>query len=96
MQVSTSQELEGAKVVRTIGRITAGSTWHGCKAGDEAAFRNQALAALISQAKEYEANAILDIAFETCDAQYLDLSGVPVQQTKISGLAVKTMQVREQ
>ena len=95
MQVITSQELTGAKIIRTIGKISAASPWHGCEVGHEDKFRDQALAALIAEAKEFEANAILGVSYETRDAQYTDLSGIPVRQTRISGIAVKTAKVCE-
>jgi uncharacterized protein YbjQ (UPF0145 family) len=90
MQVVTTQELAGATIVRTIGKISAVSHWHGCEVGGEDTFRDQALAALVEQAKEYDANAILGVRYDTCEAEYLDLSGVPVRQTRVWGIAVKT------
>jgi uncharacterized protein YbjQ (UPF0145 family) len=89
MQVSTTQDVQGARVVREIGRITASSCWHGRRAVSEEDYRSQALAALIAEAKEYEADAIVEVRYDTDDAQYLDLSGVPVKRTCISGIAVR-------
>ncbi len=95
MQVSNTQDIQGARVVREIGRISAASCWHGRLAGSEADYRSQALEKLIAEAKEYEADAIVGVSYETDDAHYLDLSDVPVKRTCISGIAVRTTPVRK-
>ncbi len=89
MQVSTSLGLQGARVIRKIGRITATSAWHGQNCASQNASRDQALAALIAKAKDFEADAIIGVDFAVDDARVLDLTSIPVERTAATGIAVK-------
>ena len=89
MQVTTSLEIQGARVIRQIGRITAASCWHRHNSASDDASRQQALDALIAKAKDFEADAIIGVDFSVDDARVLDLTSIPVERTEASGIAVK-------
>jgi uncharacterized protein YbjQ (UPF0145 family) len=88
MLVSTEMELEGAKVVREIGRISAVSGWHGSNC-DCGAHRSKALEALVMVAKDYEADAIIGLDYSTDGARAVDLAELPIERVAVSGIAVK-------
>ncbi|MGE3247758.1 MAG: hypothetical protein AB7J19_15640 [Beijerinckiaceae bacterium] len=89
MLVSDTLELQDARVVREIGRISAASGWHGHSSQDEAVYRNRALDALIMLAKDFEADAIIGVDFSVDGASAVDLAEVPVERISVSGIAVK-------
>lgn len=93
MLVSSELQLEGARIVREIGRITAASGWHGAKSSVPETHRSNALDALIQTAKDFEADAIIGINYVVDAAKAVDLSAVPVERIAASGIAVKLARV---
>ena len=88
MLVCTDTVITGARIVQEIGRITAASGWHGVNC-ERAAYRDQALKALIAKAKDFEADAVIDLDYSIDGANDLDLTSIPVERIAVSGIAVK-------
>lgn len=89
MQVSTNHEIQGSRVVREIGRISAATGWQGTINGSAEELRAYALQRLIAQAKDYDADAIVDVDYSVDGVQACDLSPVSLKRVAVSGVAVK-------
>ena len=92
MQVSRSHRLEGARYHYLIGRIKACAIWRavGAAAGDDD--RLAALQALIREAQDYDADAIIGLDFEIDGVSCADIGGAPLQRVSATGIAVKFAQ----
>jgi len=89
VQVSTNHEIQGSRVVREIGRISAATGWQGAINGSAEELRASALQRLIAQAKDYDADAIVDVDYSVDGVQACDLSPVSLKRVAVSGVAVK-------
>ena len=89
MQVSASHEIQGSRVVREIGRISAATGWCGTVDASADELRASALRRLIAQAKDYDADAIVDLDYSIDGVQACDLSAVSLKRVAVSGVAVK-------
>ena len=89
MQVSHTNELEGGRGHYSIGRIKASSNWRGADAFGAEADRLAAIAALIREAQEYDADAIIGLDFEVDAIKRADLDGAPLRRVAATGIAVK-------
>lgn len=87
MQVTRAHGLDGSRGHRPIGRIRASSGWRA--AGLVEADRQAAVQALIREAEDYEADAIVDLAFEVDGAPCADIGGAPLQRVAATGVAIK-------
>ena len=88
MLVCTERNIEGARVIHEIGRITAASGWQGSD-NTCATQHEQALQALIALAKEFEADAIVGVDYVEDGARAVDLTERAVKRVAASGIAVK-------
>ena len=86
MIVSSENALEGGRVVKEIGRISAASSWAG-KSVESA--RENALARLIAAAKDFEADAIIGVNYEVDGVVTHDLGAVALERVQVSGIAVR-------
>ena len=93
MQVSTAQELDGGRHLLSIGRIKATSRWCGSSGKSLEASRADAVAALISEAQDYDADAIIALDFEMDAVKGADIDGVSLQRVLATGIAVKFAQM---
>ena len=91
MQVSRSHRLEGARYHYLIGRIKACAVWRAVGAAGEND-RLAALQALISEAQDYDADAIIGLDFEVDGVNCADIGGAPLQRVAATGIAVKFAQ----
>ena len=89
MQVSHTHELEGGRNHYSIGRIKASSAWRAANAFTTEADRLAAVRALIREAQEYDADAIIGLDFEVDAITRADLDGAPLQRIAATGIAVK-------
>jgi uncharacterized protein YbjQ (UPF0145 family) len=87
VQVSTNHEIQGSRVVREIGRISAATGWQGTVDASADELRAYALQRLIAQAKDYD--AIVDVDYSVDGVQACDLSTVSLKRVAVSGVAVK-------
>ena len=92
MQVSQSLELEGGRDHYSIGRIKATSGWRAVNAPGSEADRQAAVRALIREAQEYDADAIIGLDFEVIGVKRADIDGTPLQRIAATGIAVKFAQ----
>lgn len=91
MQVSRSHILEGARFHYLIGRIKACAVWRAVGAAGEDD-RLAALQALIREAQDYDADAIIGLDFEVDGVNCADIGGAPLQRVAATGIAVKFAQ----
>ncbi len=89
MQVSRSHELEGGRGHYSIGRIKASAGWRAVGASAAEDDRLAALKALIREALEYDADAIIALDFEVDGVMCADIGGAPLQRVAATGIAVK-------
>ncbi len=92
MQVSHSNKLEDGRDHYSIGRIKASSGWRAAGAASPEADRDAAVQALIREAQEYDADAIIDLDFEVDRIRRADIDGAPLQRIAATGIAVKFAQ----
>ena len=90
MRISFTNEIDGGQIVYPIGRIRAASGWRASTTSpaDESA-KDVALRALIQQATEFEADAIIGVDFEIDGASHLDLANVYLKRVAATGIAVR-------
>jgi len=87
-QVSRSHRLEGARCHYLIGRIKACAIWRAAGEDDRLA----ALQALIREAEDYGADAVIGLDFEIDGVSCADIGGAPLQRVAATGIAVKFAQ----
>ena len=89
MQVSYVDRLEGGRRYHSIGRIKACSCWRGASAPAPEADRLEAVRALIREAEDYGADAIVSLDFEVDSVDRVDIGGAPLRRVAATGIAVK-------
>jgi uncharacterized protein YbjQ (UPF0145 family) len=89
MQVSDTDELEGGRSHYSIGRIKATSGWRAADAPGAEADRLAAVKALIREAQEYGADAIIGLHFEVDAIKRADIDGAPLRRVAATGIAVR-------
>ncbi len=90
MQISTTNEVEGGRVLYPIGRVQAASSWHGAALADDAAGqRKAALEALIAAAQEFDADAIIGVDYAYDEVKHGELLAVELRRVSATGIAVK-------
>ena len=89
MQVSHNHELEDGRQIFEIGRITAVGAWRGAGAARGEAERLVALKALIREAEDCGADAIVGVDFKIDGVKGADIDGVPLQRVVAHGVAVR-------
>jgi len=88
MQVSFSPALGGGRAQISIGRLKATTGWRAAR-GLVADFdREVALRALVREAEEYGADALVDVSFEVEEVRGPDIDGVPLRRVTATGTAV--------
>ena len=92
MQVSFSKGLDDGRETTAIGRIKAATRWRAADEPGSEAERQAAIEALMREAAEYGADAIVDVRFEVDDVKGVDIDGVALQRVTVSGLAVRFAQ----
>jgi uncharacterized protein YbjQ (UPF0145 family) len=91
MHISRSPTLDGGRHHHLIGRLKGCAVWRAVGTAGEAD-RTAALQALIREAQEYDADAILGLDFELDGVDCADIGAVPLQRVAATGIAVKFAQ----
>jgi uncharacterized protein YbjQ (UPF0145 family) len=91
MIVSHTADVEGSEIVATIGRIQAASGWHASgtapqQGGD---WRLVALQRLIHEAKDCEADAVVEVDYEVDGVRVSDLTDIAIERVRARGVAVR-------
>ena len=89
MRISATDSIDGGRIVYPIGKIRAASGWHAAQldahSGD---WRERALRELIRRAEDVDADAIIDVDFQT-DAVVAVEGFVNLSRVLATGTAVK-------
>ena len=89
MQVSFSRALDDKRTQIPIGRVNATTGWRAAR-GLVADFdREIALRALVREAEEYGADALVEVSFEIEEVRGPDIDGVPLRRVTATGTAVR-------
>jgi uncharacterized protein YbjQ (UPF0145 family) len=89
MQISATNAIAGRRVLHTIGKIEAASPWHAAEGGQsQADWREIILRDLVRKAEDFDADAIIEIVYET-DGVILFDGGVRLIRILAIGTAVK-------
>ena len=90
MQISFTNEVESGRVLYSIGRVQAASSWHGVTQNEGAEeFRKAALQALIQTAQEFDADAIIGVDYAYDEVKHGELLAVQLRRVCATGIAVK-------
>jgi uncharacterized protein YbjQ (UPF0145 family) len=95
MQVSYLDRPEAVRRYHSIGRIRAGACWRGANVAASEVDRLAAVQALIREAEDYDADAIVDLNFEFECVDCVDIGGVPLRRVAATGVAVKLDEAAE-
>ncbi len=89
MEVSFTSDLEDDRAKTVIGRVKATSRWRAASGAGTDAERKAAIEALMREAAEYGADAVVDVRFEADDVKGHDIDGVALRRVTATGLAVR-------
>ena len=89
MEVSFSSDLEEDRAKTVIGQVRAVSRWRAGAGTGSDAERKAAIDALMREAAEYGADAVIDVRFEVDDVKGHDIDGVALHRVTATGLAVR-------
>ncbi len=92
MIVSFADALDDGRATTAIGRIKATPRWRAADEPGTEADRQAAIEALMREAAEYGADAVIDVRFEADGVKGVDIEGVALQRLTITGLAVRFAQ----
>jgi hypothetical protein len=92
MLLSHNNALEDSRGYYSIGRLMATSRWRPISVAAVEADRLVAVQALIREAQEYEADAIVGLDFEVDGVMRDDIDGAPLQRVAAKGIAVRFSQ----
>ncbi|WOJ90411.1 heavy metal-binding domain-containing protein [Methylocapsa polymorpha] len=90
MRISSTEIIEGGRVLYTIGKIKAASAWHpadGAPSQDN--WRELVLSELIRTAEDIDADAIIGFDYETDGMVQVEETGVRLKRILATGVAVK-------
>ena len=89
MLTSENEAIEGARVVRPLGRVRATTAWHAIgHAPVSDNWRERVLQDLIRRAEDIDADAIVAVDFQI-DALARDESGLRLERVCATGIAVR-------
>jgi uncharacterized protein YbjQ (UPF0145 family) len=89
MQVSFSSGFDDGRPMTAIGRIRAATRWRAVGGPGHEADRQAAIEALVREAEEYGADAVVDVRFEVDGVKGPDIDGVTLRRLTATGLAVR-------
>jgi uncharacterized protein YbjQ (UPF0145 family) len=92
MQVTFANDPEDGRAKTVIGRVKATSRWRADNSIGSESDRRTAIEALMREAAEYGADAVVDVQFEVDDVKGHDIDGVMLHRVTVSGLAVRFAQ----
>ena len=90
MRISSTDVIEGCRVLCTIGKIKAASAWHAANgAPPQANWLELAVSELIRKAEDIDADAIIGFDYETDGIVSVEGTGVQLKRILATGVAVK-------
>jgi hypothetical protein len=90
MRISSTDVIEGGRVLYTIGKIKAASAWHAANgAPRQDNWRELVLSELIGRAEDIDADAIISFNYETDGFVSVERTGVQLKRNLATGVAVK-------
>lgn len=89
MQVSFSRALEGDRAKVSLGHVKAVTGWRAADKPVGEIDREIALRALIREAEEYGADALVAVEFAVEEVKGADIEGVPLRRLSATGEAVR-------
>jgi hypothetical protein len=92
MLVSRGNILENGLALCSIGRIKASSCWHAVSGPVSEADRLAAVQALVREAGEHDADAVIGLGFEIDNLKRADIDGTLLQRVAATGMAVKLLE----
>jgi uncharacterized protein YbjQ (UPF0145 family) len=92
MQMSFASDPQDGRAKSVIGPVKATSRWRAADGMGSDAERKAAVEALMREAAEYGADAVVDVRFEIDDVTGTDIDGVVLRRVIASGLAVRFAQ----
>jgi hypothetical protein len=90
MRISSTDVIEGGRVLCRIGKIKAASAWHAANgAPPQANWRELLVSELIRKAEDIDADAIIDLDYETDSIVPIERTGLQLKRILATGVAVK-------
>ena len=90
MRISSTDAIEGGRVLYTIGRIEAASTWHPAHGSPlQENWWELVLRELIHRAEDIDADAIIRVDYQNDGAILIDETRVKLKRVVATGIAVK-------
>jgi uncharacterized protein YbjQ (UPF0145 family) len=90
MRVSSTDVIEGGRVLYAIGKIKAATAWHAANGAPlQDNWRELVLNELIRRAEDIDADAIIGFDYETDGIVPVEETGVQLKRILATGVAVK-------
>jgi Putative heavy-metal-binding len=90
MRISSTNAIEGGRVLYTIGRIEAASAWHPAHGSPlQENWRELVLRELTRKAEDIDADAIIRVDYQNDGVIRIDDTGVNLKRVVATGIAVK-------
>jgi len=89
MQISHTLELEDGRQHYSIGRIKAVGAWRAASAARTEAEQRAALRALMQEADDFGADAVIGVEYEIDGVAGADIDGIALQRVVARGIAVR-------
>jgi Putative heavy-metal-binding len=90
MRISSTDVIEGGRVLYTIGKIKAASAWHAVNGSpSQANWRELVVTELIRKAEDIDADAIIGLDYETDSIVPIEGTGLQLKRILATGVAVK-------
>ena len=90
MRISSTDVIEGGRVLYAIGKIKAASAWHAANGAPlQDNWRELVLNELIRRAEDIDADAIIGLDYETDGIVPVEATGVQLKRILATGIAVK-------
>ena len=90
MRISSTDVIEGGRVLYAIGKIKAASAWHAANGAPlQDNWRELVLNELIRRAEDIDADAIIAFDYETDAIVPVEETGVQLKRILATGVAVK-------
>jgi uncharacterized protein YbjQ (UPF0145 family) len=90
MRISSTNAIEGGRILYAIGKIKAASAWHAANGAPlQGDWRELALRELIRRAEDIDADAIIGLDYETDGFVPVEETGVHLNRILATGVAVR-------
>jgi uncharacterized protein YbjQ (UPF0145 family) len=95
MRISSTDTIDGERVLYTIGKIEAGTAWHGADGAPRRSdWRELTLRELIRKAEDLDADAVIGLNYEITGVDSVD-GPVAFKRIVATGVAVKLSLIAE-